>query len=164
MLQTIIQNKNVIHLLGGKKIMKTKITILLIALLFTTGIVAAKEVTDFKVPFEYSENTNDGVYIVPNGQDSPQFIILKTDSTSDIDTNETGYRIYPTGETENTYYYVDETLGEQGCVEQIEVDGDKFLVFSTYAKGVEDKAYLGAALSAIQDFNSDNNVKPIAML
>ena len=89
------------------------------------------------------------------------FIILKTDSTSDIDTNETGYRIYPTGETPNTYYYVDENLKEQGCVEQIEVDGDKFLVFSTYAKGVEDKASLGSALLAIQDFNKNNNVEPV---
>ena len=34
------------------------------------------------------------------------FIILKTDDTSEIDTNETGYRIYPTGETDNTYYII----------------------------------------------------------
>lgn len=138
-----------------------KISIFLIILLFTLGVVAAKEVTDFKVPFEFSDNPYDGVYKVPNGDDEPTFIILKTDDTSEIDTNETGYRIYPTGETDNTYYYVDEGLGEQGCVEQIEVDGDKFLVFSTYSKGVEDKAYLGAALLSIQDFNSNNNVEPV---
>ncbi|MBQ6443180.1 MAG: hypothetical protein IJJ11_00705, partial [Methanosphaera sp.] len=139
--------------------MMKKAIIILIALLLTTGVVVAKDVTDFKIPFEFSENTSDGAYIVPNGDDNPTFIILKTNDTSDIDTNETGYRIYPTGETENTYYYVDEGLGEQGCVEQIEVDGDKFLVFSTYSKGVEDKAYLGAALLSIQDFNSNNNVE-----
>ncbi|MBQ2635367.1 MAG: hypothetical protein IJG09_01500 [Methanobrevibacter sp.] len=141
--------------------MMKKAIIILIALLLTTGVVVAKDVTDFKIPFEFSENTSDGAYIVPNGDDNPTFIILKTNDTSDIDTNETGYRIYPTGETENTYYYVDEGLGEQGCVEQIEVDGDKFLVFSTYSKGVEDKAYLGAALLSIQDFNSNNNVEPV---
>ena len=141
--------------------MMKKAIIILIALLLTTGVVVAKDVTDFKIPFEFSENTSDGVYIVPNGDDNPTFIVLKTDDTSDIDTNETGYRIYPTGETENTYYYVDEELGEQGCVEQIEVDGDKFLVFSTYSKGVEDPAYLGAALLSIQDFNSNNNVEPV---
>lgn len=141
--------------------MMKKAIIILIALLLTTGVVVAKDVTDFKIPFEFSENTGDGVYIVPNGDDNPTFIVLKTDDTSDIDTNETGYRIYPTGETENTYYYVDEELGEQGCVEQIEVDGDKFLVFSTYSKGVEDPAYLGAALLSIQDFNDNNNVEPI---
>ena len=144
--------------------MMKKATIILITLLLATGIVAAKEVTDFKIPFEFSDNPTDGVYKVPNGNDEPTFIILKTDDTSEIDTNETGYRIYPTGETENTYYYVDESLGEQGCVEQIEVDGDKFLVFSTYSKGVEDKGYLGAALLSIQDFNSNNNVKPLKIL
>ena len=144
--------------------MKKKLIILLLALLLTTGIVAAKEVKDFKVPYEFKDNPYDGVYKVPNGNDNPTFIILKTDNTSEIDHNETGYRIYPTGETNNTYYYVDEDLGEQGCVEQIEVDGDKFLVFSTYSKGVEDKGYLGAALLSIQDFNKDNNVKPIKIL
>ena len=141
--------------------MMKKAIIILIALLLTTGVVVAKDVTDFKIPFEFSDNPYDGVYKVPNGDDEPTFIVLKTDDTSEIDTNETGYRIYPTGETENTYYYVDEELGEQGCVEQIEVDGDKFLVFSTYSKGVEDPAYLGAALLSIQDFNSNNNVEPI---
>ena len=141
--------------------MRKKISILLVILRCTLGVVAAKDVTDFKVPLEFSENMNNGVYKVPNANDNPTFIILKTDNTSEIDTNETGYRIYPTGETKNTYYYVDEDLGEQGCVEQIEVDGDKFLVFSTYSKGVEDKAYLGAALLSIQDFNKNNNVEPV---
>lgn len=138
-----------------------KVSILLIILLCTIGIATAKEVTEFNIPFEFSDNPYEGVYKVPNGDDDPTFIILKTDDTSEYDTNETGYRIYPTGETENTYYYVDENLGEQGCVEQIEVDGDKFLVFSTYSKGVEDKGYLGAALLSIQDFNKENNVEPV---
>ena len=142
------------------KTWKILIATLLILLVLGTAY-AAKNVDDFKVPMEFSKKTNEGVYTVPNGDDNPMFIILKTSSTSDIDTNETGYRIYPTGETPNTYYYVDENLKEQGCVEQIEVDGDKFLVFSTYAKGVEDKAYLGSALLSIQDFNKNNNVEPI---
>ena len=144
-------------------IMMKKIGILLIIFLCTIGICAAKEVTDFKIPFEFSDNPNPGVYKVPNGNDNPTFIILKSDNTSEIDHNETGYRIFPSTETENVYLYVDENLGEQGCVEQIEVDGDKFLVFSTYSKGVEDKGYLGAALLSLQDFNKDNNVKPVAI-
>ena len=144
-----------------KKIMLKKISILLIIFLCTMGICAAKEVTDFTVPAEFSENTYDGVYTVPGATDNPSFIILKTEDTSDIDSNETGYRIFPSTESENVYLYVDEELGEQGCVEQIEVDGDKFLVFSTYSKGVEDKGYLGAALLSMDDFNNANNVEPI---
>ena len=143
-----------------KKILKIITAITLIFLIIGTAY-AAKNVDDFKIPFEFSQKNNDGVYSVPNGNDNPTFIILKTSDTKDIDTNETGYRIFPTGETPNTYYYVDETFKEQGCVEQIEVDGEKFLVFSTYSKGVEDKAYLGAALLSIQDFNKNNNVEPI---
>lgn len=141
--------------------MLKKISILLIIFLCTMGICAAKEVTDFTVPAEFSENTYDGVYTVPGATDNPSFIILKTEDTSDIDSNETGYRIFPSTESENVYLYVDEELGEQGCVEQIEVDGDKFLVFSTYSKGVEDKGYLGAALLSMDDFNNANNVEPI---
>ena len=39
------------------------------------GICAAKEVTDFTVPAEFSENTYDGVYTVPGATDNPSFII-----------------------------------------------------------------------------------------
>ena len=82
---------------------KKVILILTLLLLIIGAAYAAKNVDDFKVPAEYSQKTSEGVYTVPNGDDNPMFIILKTSSTSDIDTNETGYRIYPTGETPNTY-------------------------------------------------------------
>lgn len=58
--------------------MLKKISILLIIFLCTMGICAAKEVTDFTVPAEFSENTYDGVYTVPGATDNPSFIILKT--------------------------------------------------------------------------------------
>lgn len=141
--------------------MNKKIIIILISLLIlTTGIVTAKNINDFKIPYEYREKINEGVYQVPNTQDNPQFIILKTDNTDEYTKNTTGYRVYSTTETPNTYYYVDEELGEQGCLEQIEVDGEKYMIFSTYHKSMEDKAYLGASLLAIQDFNNQNHVTP----
>ena len=144
--------------------MKYKVLIGLTILLLLMSVVMAKEVDEFKVPMEYSKKVFDGTYQVPDATDTPTFIILKVNDTDEYIHNDTGYTISPTGETKDTYYYVDTDLGEQGCVELVEVDGEKFLIFSQYSNGVKNTGYLGACLLSIQDFNKDNNLEPIQML
>lgn len=144
----------------GSNIMFKKIVIFLIFSLVMVGVVSAVENTDFTAPEDF-EDVGDGVYVLYDSfknTDQVLSVITYTEhDAKDYITNDTenNYTVFK-GEN-NTYNFVDESIGEKGTFELIEVDGVKFII--DFAKrGIGDKNDFNETFDNLMEFNRLNDV------
>jgi len=137
-----------------------KIVIFLVFSLVMVGVVSAVGITDFKAPDNF-EDVGDGVYVLYDSSKNPNQILSVIAYTEhdaeDYITNDTenNYTVFE-GEN-NTYNFVDESVGEKGTFELIEVDGVKFII--DFAKrGIDDKTDFNETFNSLMEFNKLNNV------
>lgn len=137
-----------------------KIAIFLMLGIIMMGTVSAVENTDFEVPEDF-EDVGDGVYVLYDSLKNPSQILSVVSYTEhdadDYLTNdsENNYTVFEA--ENNTYNFVDESMGENGSFELIEVDGVKFII--DFAKrGIDDKTDFTETFDNLMEFNKLNKI------
>ena len=137
-----------------------KIVVFLFLSLIMISAVSAIESTDFQVPANFKD-VGDGVYVLYDSSKEPLQILSVVEHTEhdadDYITNDTEnkYTVFDVGN--NTYNFIDESIGEKGTFELIEVDGVKFII--DFAKrGIDDKNDFSETFNNLMEFNKLNNV------
>ncbi len=141
-----------------------KIFLGLFLTLILMGCVAAVNQTSFTVPSDF-EDVGDGVYVLYDSSKEPIQILSVVEHTEhdadDYLTNdsENNYTVF---EYENdTYNFIDGSIGEKGSFELIEVDGVKFII--DFAKrGIDDDGDFNETFQNLMEFNKLNNVNSTA--
>ena len=146
--------------------MKTNILIMLLVFFLTIGVVTAIEIDDFKVPTGFG-NLNNGIALDTSDSDTYLYVEKITDNSYfESDPND-GYAVSKLDD--EMYVFVDTVTKEAGVQEKVEVDGDYYLVsvskanWENSANNPEDVDKMQSFRLALEEFNSDNNLKPIVV-
>ena len=140
--------------------MKWKILIGISILFLVMGIVTASQFDDLKAPDGYEgmmmgtsmKEGNSQISIVVDKQvNNPTAFQNVTDSLS-------AQTVTPLGE--HIYKFVDSKLNCRGVEEAVTIDGIKYVVWFEDDSGADGS--VDELLSALKEFNSINNLQPIA--
>lgn len=130
-----------------------KISIALIILIFTAGIVFAINVEDFKAPSGFEKGSGD--YFDKDGYEIS--IVKYSDSSKDIlFESEDDYKVSEYGG--NIYKYTDKMVKHVGFLEVVEIDGQRYTV-ECYKDDTTSSS--GSAYDYLTEFNSLNGLTPI---
>lgn len=137
-----------------------KVFIFLMLTVVMMGVVCAVENTDFIVQNDFVD-VGDGVYVIYDSSKEPVKVLSivshRDDDAEDYLTNDStnNYTVFE-GEN-NTYNFIDGSMGEKGSFELIDVDGVKFII-DFAKKGIDDTSDFSETFQDLMEFNKLNNV------
>lgn len=130
-------------------------TIILLILLFITGIVTAAEVNDFKIN-EGFQKQSDNLAV----KDDFELTVneFTEDNYNQLFKNDTGYTVNTQNNISNI---TDNEFNTVGCLEIIEYNNEKIIIGFDYIGTDTNK--IKDCYDALIEFNKNNNLKPIIM-
>lgn len=129
--------------------MKKILTITALLILFT-GICFAANIDDVKLPDGFNKQSD---HVAKNDKYELSINKYIDDDNSILFKNDTEYKVIK-GEISN---YTDKGVKHQGCLEVVEINGEKTVVEILYdGLSNQDKCF-----EYLQEFNKINNLKPI---
>ena len=142
-----------------------KVIFLLVLGLVTMGIVVAAENATFNVPADF-EDLGDGVYVLYDSLKKPDqilSIVSYTEHDEDdylANDTENKYTVYACDN--NTFNFVDGSMGEKGTFEIIDVNGTKFII-DFVKEGIDNEKDFNDTFNSLMEFNKLNNVSGIVV-